>query len=92
MSNLLNEFDALASVSRVRVNSVSNKLLDFLRSEKESKAEITKITAEMLDCEKIHIQALYSALKKLGIEVSRGKSFVVKSVDTHYFNEAIVKL
>ena len=89
---LIAEFDALAVKTRTRANSIQSKLTAFLHSEIEAGKDITKVSAADLGVEKIHIQTLYNALKKNGLEVKRGASFVVEAVDAYYAKSAIVKL
>ena len=91
-TTLIEQFDTLAAVTRIRSNSVQTKLASILNDAVIAKEKIVKITAIQLDVEKIHIQTLYNALRKNNVEVKRGQTFVVKNVDSHYFNEVIVKL
>lgn len=89
---LLNEFDTKASEVRIRQNSIATKLTAFLQSEKASGKKITAINASDLDVDKMHIQTVYSALRKNNIDVKRGVSFVCDNIDAHYVSRIVVKL
>lgn len=85
---LLDEFN----VSQERSSNGNNKKIEaFLQAEKLAGKAITKIKAsDVCNAEKVHIQALYSALKALKIDLSNKR--VTKKIDNYYWQEAIIKL
>lgn len=89
---LLQEFTEKAAVVRIRANSIANKLAMFLADEIKKGSKIVAINASDLDVEKIHLQTLYNALTKNGIEKKRGVSFVVDNLDAKYISRVVVKL
>lgn len=89
---LLQEFTDKASKTRIRSNSIAQKLVNFLHAEIATGKKVIAVNAKDVDSDKIHIQTVYNALRKNGVDVKRGVSFVVDSIDAHYVNRLLVKI